>query len=111
VHDCREAIEIADGGVSKFDGRLDPVVDHPDSLDGITGAQYEYRHEQLETVKPEHMLTSMNTVNQISLTQPSVQHYLTNPHHNSKDHPACKTGFEYHPMAQLCDLDCPKEQT
>ena len=51
MHDCREAVKIADCGVSEFNGSLDPVVNHSDTLDGITRAQYQHRHQQLETIE------------------------------------------------------------
>ena len=52
MHDCGEAIKIADSRVSQFDGSQYPVVNHADTLDGITGAQNKHGHEQLQTVKP-----------------------------------------------------------
>jgi len=36
MHDSREAVEIADGRVPQFNGDLNPVIYHSDSLDGIT---------------------------------------------------------------------------
>jgi len=51
MHDCGEAEEIADGRVSQFNGRLYPVAHHADTLDGVTGAQYQHRHQQLQAVK------------------------------------------------------------
>lgn len=36
MHDCREAVKIADRRVSQFNGSQYPVVNHSDTLDGIT---------------------------------------------------------------------------
>ena len=55
MHDCREAVKIANGRVAEFNGSHYPVINHSDTLDSITWAQYEHWNQQLETMKSVQM--------------------------------------------------------